>query len=49
MSIIKIFDLQIFVVTEPVLVPVRPIAVADDTDFAVHKVLGVSGVEKQHR
>lgn len=44
----KIFDLQIFVVTKSVIISVWPIAIADDADFAIHKVLGVSSVEKQH-
>lgn len=48
MYIIKTFDLQIFVVTEPIIVSVWPIAIADDADLAIHKVLGVSSVEKQH-
>jgi len=42
-------DLQILIVTESVVVPVRPVAVADDADLAVHKVLRVSRVEEQHR
>lgn len=48
MYIIKIFDLQIFVVTETIIVSVWPIAIADDTDLAIHKVLSVSSVENQH-
>lgn len=47
--VIKTFGLQIFIVAESIDVCVRPIAVADDADLAVHKVLSVSGVEKQHR
>lgn len=46
MSIIKIFDLQIFAVTKTIIVSVWPIAVADDADLTVHKILGVSGVEE---
>jgi len=42
-------DLQILIVTESVVVQVRPVAVADDADLAVHKVLRVRGVEEQHR
>lgn len=45
----KMFGLQIFIVTEPIVVCVRPGAVADDADLAVHEVLRVSGIEKQHR
>lgn len=43
------FGLQIFIVAESVVVCVWPIAVADDADLAVHEILSVSGIEKQHR
>lgn len=40
---------QVFVVTETVVVPVREIAVADHSYFAVHEILGVRSVEEEHR
>lgn len=48
-ALLRTFDSQIFVVTMSVLVSVRPVAVANDTDLTVHEDVGVSCVEKQHR
>ena len=39
-------SLQIFVVTEAIVIPVREIAVAYNSYFSIHEILGVSPVEE---